>query len=138
MHAVEHVASAPPQAVDHAADFRADLVRRSLGQHVLGVDAAPKCHAVTEAFLEHGGLHIGGGDLDRIESVDADIDQILDERRRRAATVIEHLVVALALDGLHQGGLFRLHQFAIDVGAEHRACLGRQIVTPEHDVDPVP
>ena len=75
--------------------------RRAAGQHSLRVAAAaPVRHVLAVLLLQLRRVHAGRRHLHRIDDVDADLDQVGQERLDRAAAVVEDLRLGVALDGL--------------------------------------
>ena len=76
---IEHIAAALTEDIDHPVGFRSDFFDGTVRQNLLGVEAAPESHTLTELALETFGFHVLRCYLHRIKSVDTDVDQMIDE-----------------------------------------------------------
>ena len=87
MHAVQDVATVSAEDVNNPPDLPADLVGAAEGQHLLRIDGPPEGQAVAVVGLQALRVHAAGVDLDGIDAVDADVDEVVEQRRDGAATV---------------------------------------------------
>src|SRR5208283_5378009 len=66
--------------------FSIDLVGRAEGHRFLSVHpAAPEDEVFAELTFEAGGIHLGGGALDRVEDIKSGVDEVGNELVHRTA-----------------------------------------------------
>ena len=83
------------------------------------------------------GVHALGADLDRVEDVDAHVDQVGNVWRAVAAGVIPDLGLGVFLDGIDHSLLARADDLAIELGRKQRPVLAGQVVADHDDVEQV-
>ena len=74
----------------------ADFVRCTVGEQFLDVDSAQERQSAFEIGRQTFGVHVLGPGLQRMQAIDAGLDQLLDHAMDRAAGVQDHLVAAAA------------------------------------------
>ena len=90
--AIEYVSAARPQRRYVSCHVFANRGRIRRGQDVLRIDpAAPKDEPIAELAFQFHRIHAGGADLDRVQDVDAVVQQVGDVALARSARVIPHL-----------------------------------------------
>ena len=114
-------------ALDQPRSGAAHLVSRARGQHALRVHPAHECQSITELPLEFQRIHPRTVTLDRVEHIQADLDQVADDRAQCAAAVIGHGQAPLLADG-EDARQLRLDLLAPGARAHHHTLLRRHVI----------
>ena len=130
----------PPGA--RSAIRRATSARTSAGvpaaEDALRVHAAaPEDEVPAELALELGRVHPRGGDLDRVEDVDPDLDEVGEQLADRPAGVEQDLRPGPGPDEREELRVERLHELAVRSRREERRRLAAEVVRLADDVDGV-
>ncbi len=135
MYLGENIPAAPAEDFHVPRDLFLHLLRRAVGEHLLGVDpASPEDDLPAELPLQPLRIHSFRRDLNRVERVDADFDEVRDERMDGSAGV-QHHPMAVLPDRLNDLRVPRLDELPVHVGGDEQRRLGSEIVRELHDVD---
>ena len=89
-----------------------------------------------ETLGQCGGLHSRRRDLNRVEGIDANVDQVVDDRRDGTAGV-EHHGQVVAFRVFDETSHLRLEELAIQIGTDEQRRLCPEVAAEIEDVDQV-